>query len=74
MSFELKPKYWAILNQNMEIAFIPIKCAKNKVEAIRYYRENVLNQWQRERYKEFEYTAKPVVSYSYGKLKKNRKS
>ena len=63
MNLELKPKYWAILNEGIEQAFIPLKFANNKEEAIEYYKKNVLNRWERERYSKFSYEAKAVVSY-----------
>ena len=63
MSVELKPRFWAILNGGIEQAFIPLKFA-NKEDAVEYYRNNVLNRWQRERYVNFNYEARPIVSIS----------
>lgn len=63
MNLELKPRYWSILNEDVEQAFIPLKFAKNEEEAVEYYKNKVLNRWQRERYSEFKYKAKAVVSY-----------
>jgi hypothetical protein len=52
--------YWCILNCGIEQAFIPFSYAKNENEAIDYYKNFVLNKWQRERYKKFTYTAKVI--------------
>ena len=63
MNLELKPRYWAILNEGMEQAFIPLKLANNEKEAVEFYKNHVLNKWQRERYSEFDYEVKAVISY-----------
>ena len=63
MNIELKPRYWAILNDGIEQAFLPLKFANNKNEAVEYYKNKVLNDWQKERYKNFNYEAKAVISY-----------
>lgn len=63
MNLELKPRYWSILNEGIEQAFIPLKFANNEKEAVEYYKNHVLNRWQRERFRKFDYEAKAVVSY-----------
>ena len=63
MNIELKPRFWAILNEGIEQAFLPLKFANNEEEAVEYYKNKVLNRWQRERFQNFEYKAKTVVSY-----------
>ena len=61
MNIELKPRYWAILNDGIEQAFLPLKFANNKNEAVEYYKNKVLNDWQKERYKNFNYEANAVI-------------
>jgi len=63
MNIELKPRFWAILNGGIEQAFLPLKFANNEEEAVEYYKNNVLNRWQKERYVDFNYEAKAAVSY-----------
>lgn len=63
MNLEIKPRYWAVMIDGIEQSFIPLKFAKNEKEAIEYFKNNVLNKWQKERYNKFDYEAKPVASY-----------
>ena len=62
---ELNPKYWSISIDGIEQCFFPVDLASNEKEAESVWRNHILNQWERGKYKKYKIEAAKIVALPY---------